>query len=77
MQPALTYAAIRWLFPLDPFWTVSAVVLAALPTGGLTFVVAQTYNTHTERVSAAILVSTILSLPVLSALLAWLGPAAG
>ena len=77
VQPALTYAAIVWLFPLDPFWTVSAVVLAALPTGGLTFVVAQTYNIHTERVSAAILVSTILSLPVLSGLLAWFGPAAG
>lgn len=73
VQPALTWAAIRWLFPLDPFWTASAVILAALPTGGLTFVVAQTYGVHAERVSAAILVSTVLSLPTLSILMIWLG----
>jgi malonate transporter and related proteins len=73
VQPALTWAAIRWAFPLDPFWTASAVILAALPTGGLTFVVAQAYDTHTEKVSAAILVSTILSLPTLSVLLTWFG----
>lgn len=72
-QPALTWAAIAWLFPLDPFWAASALILAALPTGGLTFVVAQTYGVHAERVSATILVSTVLSLPTLSVLMIWLG----
>lgn len=73
LQPALTWAAALWLFPLDPFWTAAAVVLAALPSGGLTFVVAQAYNVHTEKVSAAILVSTALSPLTLSALLTWFG----
>lgn len=68
-QPALTWALIAFVFPLDPFWTSAAILLAALPTGGLTFVVAQQYGVYVERTSQAILWSTLASLPTLSALL--------
>ncbi|MGQ9369795.1 AEC family transporter [Azospirillum sp. ST 5-10] len=75
VQPALTWALIAGPFPLDPFWAASAIILAALPTGALTFVVASQYRIYVERTSAAILISTILSVVTLSVLLALYAPA--
>ncbi len=75
VQPALTWALTVTLFPMDPFWTGSAIILAALPTGALTFVVAQQYQIYVDRTSSAILVSTMLSVVTLSALLAVYAPA--
>lgn len=69
-QPLITWLLIETLFPLDAEWRSAAIILAALPTGALTFVVAQRYEVYVERTSAAILVSTILSVPTLSLLLA-------
>ncbi|MEW5726729.1 MAG: AEC family transporter, partial [Pseudomonadota bacterium] len=68
-QPLLTWALIATLFPLDRFWTGAALLLAALPTGALTFVVATQYQVYVERTSQVILWSTIASVPVLSAIL--------
>ncbi len=71
VQPAITWVLIAFVFPMDPFWTGAALLLAALPTGALTFVVAQQYDVYVERTSQVILWSTIASLPTLSALLWW------
>lgn len=68
-QPLLTWALIATLFPLDRFWTGAALLLAALPTGALTFVVATQYDIYVEETSQAILLSTIASVPVLSVIL--------
>lgn len=68
-QPLLAWGLIQTLFPLDPFWTGATLLLAALPTGALTFVVASQYQTYVEETSQVILLSTVLSLPVLSAIL--------
>lgn len=68
-QPLLAWVLIQTLFPLDPFWTGATLLLAALPTGALTFVVASQYQTYVEETSQVILMSTIASLPVLSAIL--------
>ncbi len=57
------------MFPLDHFWTGAALLLAALPTGALTLVVATQYDLYVEETSQAILLSTIASVPVLSVLL--------
>jgi len=73
-QPLICYWLAVTLFPMDPFWTACAVLLAALPTGALAFVVAQTHGVYEERTSAVILVSTILSIVPLSILLAFYGP---
>lgn len=75
VQPALTWGLTMTLFPMDPFWTGSAIILAALPTGALTFVVATQYGIYVERTSSAILASTILSVVTLSAVLAVYAPA--
>jgi len=66
----VVYPLVTWLIALaldmPPFWTASAVILAALPTGALAFVVAQQYRVYIERTSAVILASTVLSLVTLS-----------
>jgi hypothetical protein len=76
-QPLITYILAVTLFPMEPFWQASAVLLAALPTGALTFVVAQRYGVYVHRTSAAILVSTVLSVITLSVLLAAYAPRFG
>ena len=74
VQPALAWFLIQTLFPLDPFWAGSAIILAGLPTGALTFVVASQYRIYVERTSSAILMSTIASVVTLSFLLATYAP---
>jgi predicted permease len=69
VQPLLAWALIETLFPLDRFWTGATLLLAALPTGALTFVVASQYDTYVEETSQVILLSTIASVPVLSLIL--------
>lgn len=65
---------VAWLIAAPllalPADTVRALVLiAALPTGALVFVVAQRYNVYVQRGSAAVLVSTVLSVFTISALM--------
>ena len=73
LQPLVTAAIVFALLPMERLWAASAVVLAALPTGSLVFVLAQQYGVYVERSTAAILVSTVLSVVTLFALFALLG----
>lgn len=73
LQPLVTAAIAFWLLPMERIWAVSAVALAALPTGSLVFVLAQQYGIYTQRATAAILVSTVVSVVTLFALFALLG----
>ena len=50
-----------------------ATVTAAMPTGANAFMLASRYATAVERSAAAVLVSTVVSLPVLSLLLVQFG----
>ena len=68
VQPLITWLLATWVFEMPPIWALSAVVLAALPTGALVFVLAQQYETYIQRSTAAIMVSTVLSVLTLSAL---------
>ena len=58
---------------MAPVWAASAVILAALPTGALVFVLAQQYGVYVQRSTAAILTSTVASLATLSLLFLALG----
>jgi malonate transporter len=71
VQPVLTAWLAFSVFDLDLFWGISAVLLAALPTGALTFVVAQRYGLYVREATQATLVSTVLSVVTVSAVLAW------
>jgi predicted permease len=74
IQPALTYLLAFHVLEIDRLWATAAVILAALPTGALVFVLAQQYGTYTQRSTSAILISTVLSVITLSALFALIGP---
>jgi malonate transporter and related proteins len=69
IHPLAAWVIAAYLFAL-PDYTVRALVLvAALPTGALVFVVAQRYNVFVQRGSAAVLVSTVISILTISALM--------
>jgi predicted permease len=74
VQPAITYVLAFEVLEMERLWATSAVVLAALPTGALVFVLAQQYGTYNQRSTAAILGSTVLSVVTLSVLFALIGP---
>lgn len=76
-HPIIMWALIAFVFPMDPFWAMCAIMLAALPTGALTFVVAQNYDVYVDRSSGVIFVSTVVSVITLSLLLAIYGPQFG
>ena len=72
-QPAVTWVLAFHVFEMDLFWAVSAVLLAALPTGALVFVTAQQNGIYVQRASAGIVMSTVISVITLSAILAYFG----
>ncbi len=72
VQPFFTWLLVAYVFELDPFRAGSAVILAALPAGALVFVASQ-FNVKVATGSAAIIVTTALSVVTRSLLLVWLG----
>jgi predicted permease len=68
VQPLATWGLAGY-FGLSPFMTAASVILAALPSAALCFVLAQQYKLYVERASAAILVSTALSAATISAVM--------
>ena len=73
VHPLVTWLLIVTLIPLEPFWEMSVIVLAALPTGAIGFLLATRYGIYVQRSSAIILVSTILSVATLSAIFVYYG----
>jgi hypothetical protein len=72
VQPAATWL-LAGIFAPDPLWTKAAVLLAGMPVGALAFVVTRQYGVFYERASAAVVLSTLLSMLTLGTLLALLG----
>lgn len=69
VHPAAMYLALGYVGDFDPVWVFTAVLLAALPTATNVFVIAQQYGVWVERVSATILLTTVISVVSVSALL--------
>ncbi len=67
-MPAITYWLAFEVMPMEEVWAESAVIQAALPTGALVFVLANRYGLYIQRATAAIVISTLLSVGTLSAL---------
>jgi malonate transporter len=74
-HPLLCWWLGTAVFGLGRESLAAAVVLAALPTGATTFVVAQRYGVHVERTSSSILATTVLSVATLSYVLSLYVPA--
>jgi malonate transporter len=73
VNPILTFALVDNVFAMEPLWSQAAVILSAMPTAANAYVIAQQYNVHFKIVSAAIVVSTGMSVVTIFFLLVWFG----
>jgi predicted permease len=73
LHPALMYLVLSYAGDFNPVWTMTAVLLASLPTATNVFIIAQQYDAWVQRASASILVSTIVSVLTVSVLLYFVG----
>ena len=71
LHPALVAVGILVLFPVDPYTASVAISAAALPVAGNVYILAQHYGVAPQRVSASILVSTVLSIITVTMVIAW------
>ena len=72
VQPFLTWLLVSYVFKMEPFWASSAILLSALPTAAMVFVIAQEKMEYVSQVSSTIVVSTIISVATISTLLVFL-----
>jgi len=73
LQPVLAWALATFVFGLSPLLTHTAVLLAALPTGTGSFMLAEFYRREAQVTSLVILASTVVSVVTVSGYLAWAG----
>ena len=71
LHPAFVAIAAIWLFPLDAYSAGVIISAAALPVAGNVYMLAQHYGVAPQRVSAAILVSTAISIVTVSLVIGW------
>lgn len=76
LHPAGVAVGVLILFPIDPFSAAIVISAAALPVAGNVYMLAQHYGVAPQRVSAAILISTAVSIVTVSAIIAWVSPSA-
>lgn len=69
LHPLAVGLLAAYVFDLEDRWLQSAVLLAALPSGALVYVVAQRFDIFVGRASSTIILSTALSMLTISALL--------
>lgn len=74
--PIAVAVSTLFVFRIDPLAAAVAIVLAGMPTGANAFILANKYKLFERRSASSVLISTALSFVTLSALLAWLAPAA-
>lgn len=71
VYPVVVWYVLACLLKLDPSWIQPGVLIASFPSAGSNYLVAQRYGADAERVSAAIVLSTVVSVLVVPAT-AWL-----
>ena len=71
LHPLIVWLILSWLGDFGWEWTMTAVLMAALPPALNVFVIANQYRVYVEQASAAILVGTIVSVVTVTGLL-WL-----
>lgn len=71
LHPAAVALMALLVFDVDPYAAGVMIAAAALPVAGNVFILAQHYGVAPQRASAAILVSTAVSVITFSAVIAW------
>ena len=72
LHPVAVGGAALVLFAVEPFAAGVLIAAAALPVAGNVYILAQHYQVAVARVSAAILISTLLSVVTLPPVIAWI-----
>lgn len=72
-QPLLAYAVARWLLDLHGTALLAPTLLAALPTAQNVYVYAVHYRTSRTLARSAVLISTLISIPLMTAIAGLLG----
>ena len=73
LHPAAVAVAALWIFTVDRYAAGVMIAAASLPVAGNVFILAQHYGVAPQRVSAAILISTLISVASVTAVIAWVG----
>lgn len=73
LHPAAVAVSALVIWPVEPFAAKVMIASAALPVAGNIFIIAQHYRVAPQRVSAAILISTLLSVVTVAAVISTLG----
>lgn len=74
LHPLFVAMGVLLFFPTDSYTAAVAIAAAALPVAGNVFMLAQHYGVAPQRVSAAILVSTAISIVTVSLTIGWVFP---
>ena len=72
LHPGAVAVSALLIFPVEPFAAGVMIAAAALPVAGNVFILAQHYGVAPQRVSAAILFSTAISVVTVAAAIAWI-----
>lgn len=73
LHPAAVAVSALLIFPVEPYAASVMIAAAALPVAGNVYIIAQHYGVAPQRVSAAILVSTAVSIVSVSVVIALVG----
>ncbi|MBT8475854.1 MAG: AEC family transporter, partial [Alphaproteobacteria bacterium] len=71
LHPIAVAVAALLIFPVEPYAAGVMITAAALPVAGNVFILAQHYGVAPQRVSAAILISTAVSVVTVTAVVAY------
>lgn len=71
LHPVAVAIAALYLFEVDRFAAGVMIAAAALPVAGNVYILARHYAVAPQRVSASILISTVISIVTVSAVIAW------
>jgi predicted permease len=73
LQPVAAYAVARWVLGLEGPALIAPTLLAALPTAQNVYVYAVHYRASRTLARSAVLLSTLLSIPLMTAIVGILG----
>jgi predicted permease len=71
-QPIVTAVLCLWVFEVPRLWAMVAILMSALPIGSGPFMLARMYGRDPGTSAQAILISTLVSVPTVMLLIAWL-----
>jgi len=73
VHPLIVAVFVLLVFDVDPFVAAIAIAAAAMPTAGNVFILAQHYGVGEHRVSATILISTVISIVTVTVAIGFVG----